>query len=73
MNRRASWKGHLAFADFNCEIGLYSALTSTGRKSRSTSSTARPATGLSGNMSIAIPARRSGVIQVKGYERARQW
>ncbi|MGQ2952375.1 MAG: non-homologous end joining protein Ku [Agrobacterium sp.] len=29
MNRRASWKGHLAFADFNCEIGLYSALTST--------------------------------------------
>ncbi|MDH0616397.1 MULTISPECIES: Ku protein [unclassified Agrobacterium] len=28
MNRRASWKGHLAFADFNCEIGLYSALTS---------------------------------------------
>jgi len=29
MNQRASWKGHLAFADFNCEIGLYSALTST--------------------------------------------
>lgn len=29
MNRRASWKGHLAFADFNCEIGLHSALTST--------------------------------------------
>ncbi|MCZ7447455.1 Ku protein [Agrobacterium rhizogenes] len=28
MNRRASWKGHLSFADFNCEIGLYSALTS---------------------------------------------
>ena len=28
MNRRASWKGHLAFADFNCEIGLYSAMTS---------------------------------------------
>lgn len=28
MNRRASWKGNLAFADFNCEIGLYSALTS---------------------------------------------
>ncbi|KRA67517.1 Ku protein [Agrobacterium sp. LC34] len=31
MNRRASWKGHLAFADFNCEIGLYSALTSTDK------------------------------------------
>ncbi|MES5045803.1 Ku protein [Rhizobium nepotum] len=29
MNRRASWKGHLAFADFSCEIGLYSALTSS--------------------------------------------
>jgi DNA end-binding protein Ku len=28
MNRRASWRGHLTFADFNCEIGLYSALTS---------------------------------------------
>ncbi|CUX63204.1 MULTISPECIES: Ku protein [Agrobacterium] len=28
MNRRASWKGHLSFADFNCEIGLYSAMTS---------------------------------------------
>ncbi|UXR93087.1 Ku protein [Agrobacterium tumefaciens] len=29
MNRRASWKGHLTFGDFNCEIGLYSALTSS--------------------------------------------
>ena len=28
MNRRASWRGHLSFADFNCEVGLYSALTS---------------------------------------------
>lgn len=28
MNRRASWRGHLTFADFNCEVGLYSALTS---------------------------------------------
>ena len=29
MNRRASWKGHLTFGDFTCEIGLYSALTSS--------------------------------------------
>ncbi len=29
MTRRASWKGHLKFADFSCEIGLYSALTSS--------------------------------------------
>ncbi|HBT70350.1 MAG TPA: Ku protein [Agrobacterium sp.] len=29
MNRRASWKGHLKFADFSCEIGLYAALTSS--------------------------------------------
>lgn len=28
MNRRASWRGHISFADFNCEVGLYSALTS---------------------------------------------
>jgi len=28
MNRRASWRGKLTFADFNCEVGLYSALTS---------------------------------------------
>lgn len=31
MNRRASWKGHLKFADFSCEIGLYSALTSSDK------------------------------------------
>ncbi|WP_216332173.1 Ku protein [Rhizobium sp. X9] len=29
MNRRASWKGHLKFADFSCEIGLYAALTAS--------------------------------------------
>lgn len=29
MNRRASWKGYLVFGDLNCEIGLYSALTSS--------------------------------------------
>ncbi len=28
MNRRATWRGHISFADFNCEVGLYSALTS---------------------------------------------
>lgn len=33
MTRRASWKGHLKFADFACEIGLYSALTSTHKVS----------------------------------------
>ncbi|MCW0982233.1 Ku protein [Agrobacterium sp. BT-220-3] len=31
MNRRASWKGHLKFADFSCEIGLYAALTSSDK------------------------------------------
>lgn len=31
MTRRASWKGHIKFADFNCEVGLYSALTSTDK------------------------------------------
>lgn len=29
MTRRASWKGNLKFDDFACEVGLYSALTST--------------------------------------------
>lgn len=31
MNRRASWRGHISFADFNCEVGLYSALTSADK------------------------------------------
>lgn len=29
MTRRASWKGHIKFADFACEVGLYSAITSS--------------------------------------------
>lgn len=29
MTRRASWKGHIKFGDLTCEVGLYSALTSS--------------------------------------------
>ncbi|KAA3513130.1 Ku protein [Agrobacterium rosae] len=29
MTRRASWKGHIKFGDFACEVGLYSAITSS--------------------------------------------
>jgi len=29
MTRRASWKGHIKFDDLVCEVGLYSALTSS--------------------------------------------
>ncbi|WP_377298159.1 Ku protein [Rhizobium sp. SGZ-381] len=29
MTRRASWRGHLKFGDLVCDVGLYSALTST--------------------------------------------
>ncbi len=29
MTRRASWKGHIKFGDLVCEVGLYSALTSS--------------------------------------------
>ncbi|KQQ61194.1 Ku protein [Rhizobium sp. Leaf311] len=29
MTRRASWKGHVKFGDLTCEVGLYSALTSS--------------------------------------------
>jgi DNA end-binding protein Ku len=31
MTRRASWRGQLKFGDFICEVGLYSALTSTDK------------------------------------------
>lgn len=31
MTQRASWRGHLKFADLTCEVGLYSALTSGSR------------------------------------------
>ncbi len=31
MTRRASWKGHIKFADFACEVGLYSALSSSDK------------------------------------------
>lgn len=29
MTRRASWRGQIKFDDFTCEVGLYSAITST--------------------------------------------
>jgi DNA end-binding protein Ku len=31
MTRRASWRGQLKFGDFICEVGLFSALTSTDK------------------------------------------